>query len=59
MFGVIAGTTLDRLALPGCGSPGGDVVGGGLGQAGCGIAAMFAKTATIAVAQGQDSGIRR
>ena len=48
-----AGMTVGRLALPGCGSPGGDVVGGRGGQAGCGIAAMLAKTAAIAAAQGQ------
>ena len=30
----------------------------GSGQAGCGIAAMLANTATIAAAQGHDSGIR-
>ncbi len=32
MFGVIAGTTTGRLALPGCGSPGGCVVGGRSGS---------------------------
>lgn len=52
------GVTVCRLALPGCGSPGGDVVVDGSGQTGCGMAAMLAKTATIAAAHGQVCGIR-
>ncbi|MGL5825738.1 MAG: hypothetical protein ACRCYU_13150 [Nocardioides sp.] len=57
--GAVWGVIECRLALPVCGSPGGDVVGrGGRGQAGGGIAARFAKTATIAAAHGQVAGIR-
>ena len=51
------GMTSCRLALPVCGSPGADVAGGRVGQADHGMAAMFAKTATIAAAQGHVSGI--
>lgn len=34
LFGVAVGTTEGRLALPGCGSPGGDVMGGQVGSGG-------------------------
>jgi hypothetical protein len=47
-----------RLALPGCGSPGSSVGGDG-GQAGSGMAAIRAKTATMSWTQGQVAGIRR
>ena len=48
-----------RLALPGCGSPGFLWSWGRSGQAGCGIAAILVKTATMALAQGHVFGMRR
>ena len=51
------GMTSCRLALPVCGSAGADVVGGRVESGWPRDAAMFAKTATIAVALGHVSGI--
>lgn len=53
---LVSGTALDRLTLPGCGSPG--PLGrwaDGAGQAGCGIAAMLATAATIALPRARTS----
>ena len=56
---LLVGTTDGRLALPVCGSPVPGVVGGRGGQAGSGMAAIRAKTATMSSAHGQDAGMRR